>query len=471
MNIYSIARKTKDRNFDGQFYFGVKTTGIFCRPSCPCPLAKEENVLYFHSVNEAIDQGFRPCKRCQPDVFVEHYQSNLAGTQLVKDALQLIHEGYLLNHSLEELSEKLHVSQRHLRSLFIENIGTTPVKISMFKKAMIAKQKLFESEDTVTKVSIQSGFGSLRQLNTVYRRVIGVTPTASRENKDKYALGKLELHLPYDEYFDFLEVLEFLPHRITRGVEVIRDKTYSRTYRLKASSGYLLVSDEIGYLKISLFTEDLRDVFEIYQRMMGLFDLKTDFVPILKRFKEDPLLSKGLLGGRIPRLPKAFNPFELTIRAVINQQISIKATSTFMERLVKKSAIKTPVCFPEGLEYFFPNSLELNQTLLDDIGLTRTRQSTIKNVTEALLNKEVSLSINQSFESFQKSFIKVKGIGNWTINYVALRGLGMVDSFPAKDLGVIKALKTKNEKELNLIAEKWRPYRGYATLCLWHLEE
>ncbi|MCH4890029.1 DNA-3-methyladenine glycosylase 2 family protein [Acidaminobacter sp. JC074] len=470
MNIYSIARTTKDGNFDGQFYFGVKTTGIFCRPSCPCPIAKEENVRYFETVDQAKNEGFRPCKRCQPDVFVEHYQKNIAGTQIVKEALNLIHEGYLNHHTLDDLAESLHLSLRHLRSLFIENIGTTPVKMSMFKKAMMAKEKLYESDLSITDIAGSSGFGSLRQFNTVYKRTLGVTPSESRKHMDLYTLGKLELQLPYDEYFDFASVLDFLPHRITRGVEIIQDQTYLRTYRINDSQGYISVSDEMGYLKIEVYTEDLRDAYEVYQRMQGLFDLKTDFNPILKRFKTDPLLSKGLVNGRVPRLPKAFNPFELTIRAIINQQISIKATSTFMERLVKKANIRTLACFPQGLDYYFPNELELDQTLLDDIGLTNTRQKTIKNVTEALLNGQVSLTINQSFEAFQKSFIQVKGIGNWTINYVALRGLGMVDSFPAKDLGVIKALKTKKEKELNEIADKWRPYRGYATLCLWHLE-
>lgn len=471
MNIYSIARVTKDKNFDGQFYFGVTTTGIFCRPSCPCPLAKEENVRYFETVSEAIDEGFRPCKRCQPDIFVEHYQKNIEGTQIVLKALSMIKKNYLIDHTLEELAASLHVSLRHLRSLFVDNLGTTPIKISMFQRALLGRDLLKNTKTSVTDIAFEAGFGSQRQFNDVFKKTFSISPTGYRKSPEKYELGKLILNLPYDEFFDFSKVLEFLPHRITRGVEVIEEETYKRTYHLNDAYGYLSVTDNVGYLAIEIHTSNIEDSYEIYQRMVGLFDLKTDFYPILKRFKEDPILSKGLVNGQVPRLPKAFNAFELTIRAIINQQISIKATSTFMERLVKKVDLKTPVCFPEGLDYYFPNEMELNQVLLDDIGLTKTRQSTIKNVTQALINQEVSLTINQSFDHFRKQFIKVKGIGDWTINYVALRGLGMVDSFPAKDLGVIKALKTKNEKELNCIAEKWRPYRGYATLCLWHIKE
>jgi AraC family transcriptional regulator of adaptative response / DNA-3-methyladenine glycosylase II len=469
MNIYSIARTTKDRNFDGQFYFGVKTTGIFCRPSCPCPIAKEENVLYFKSVDEAKDNGFRACKRCQPDIFVEHYQNNLEGIGLVSKALTMIKSNYLIHHTLEELASALHLSLRHLRTLFVENIGTTPIKIAMMQRALYSIS-LLDSDKTITQLALESGFGSTRQFNDVFKKTFGTTPSEAKKDAG-FELGKIILNLPYDDAFDFYKVLEFLPHRLTRGVERIHNESYSRSYRLNDSYGYFTVRDLVGHLEIELYTKDISDCYEVYQRMAGLFDLKTEFGPILSRFKDDPILSKGLLEGQIPRLPKAFNAFELTIRAIINQQISIKATSTFMERLVKKSNKITPGYFPEGITHFFPTPKELSETVYDDIGLTRTRQKTISNVVTALLEGDVVLTVNQSFDDFRTAFIKVKGIGDWTINYVALRALGMVDSFPAKDLGVIKALKTKNEKELNGIAEKWRPYRGYATLCLWHIKE
>lgn len=471
MNSYNIARITKDKNFDGQFYFAVKTTGIFCRPSCPCPIAKEENVVYFKTINEAIEQGFRPCKRCHPEVFMEHFQKNIEGALLVKKALKLIQEGYMLEHNLNELAESLHVSLRHLRSLFVETIGTTPIKVSMLQRALYSQSLILNSDLKLTQIALESGFGTSRQFNDVFKKTFKVTPSDYKKEPERYELGHIILELPYDNTFEFSKVLEFLPHRITRGVEVIEENCYKRTFRLDGHDGYLSVSDTSNALKIDVYTKTIEVLYDLYQKMIGLFDLKTDFEPILKRFESDEILSKGIHNHQMPRLPVAFNPFELTIRAIINQQISIKATSTFMQRLVKKSNLLTSDSFPSGLDYFFPTPDELESTPIDEIGLTKTRQQTLKNVVSALISEEVSLSVFQSFDEFRNSFIKVKGIGNWTINYVALRGLGMVDSFPAKDLGVIKVLKTKKEKELIQIAEKWRPYRGYATLCLWHIKE
>lgn len=426
--------------------------------------------MYFETVKQALEEGFRPCKRCQPDIFVEHYQNNIEGIHVVHEALKMIENNYLLNHSLNNLAKALHVSLRHLRALFVHNIGATPIKIAMFQRALYAKNQLASTNKRITDIAFESGFGSTRQFNDVFKKTFSVTPTMYKKSPEIYDIGRVVLTLPYDEFFDFSKVLDFLPHRMTRGVEVIRDGCYQRTYRLNDTFGFLSVSDKVGVLEIEVYTNHILDCYEVYQRMIGLFDLNTDFDPILKRFKEDPILRKGLVDGQVPRLPKAFNAFELTIRAIINQQISIKATSTFMERLVKKANLQTPRCFPDGLDFFFPNSKQLYEMPLDDIGLTKTRQQTIQYVTEAIQSGDVSLTVNQSFDHFRKAFIQVKGIGDWTINYVALRGLGMVDSFPAKDLGVIKALKTNKEKELIDIAEAWRPYRGYATLCLWHIK-
>jgi len=465
MNAYSIARIKKDKSFDGQFYFGVKTTGIFCRPSCPCPIAKEENVVYFDSVIEAFDKGFRPCKRCQPDKFVEHYHKNLDGVELVQKSLKIIDSGFLVDHSLEDLSDYLYISNRHLRQLFADFLGTTPLKVSLFKKVLLAKEALRNTDWSITRVADGSGFSSTRQFNDVFKKYTQMTPSDFRKSKE--GLDAICLEIPYEEEFQINHILDFLPHRITRGVEKIEDNIYSRTFRIDSVCGYLEVEDKIGHIELRVYTDKITVLYDIYQRIIGLFDLATDFKPIYEHFKSDDLLLEGLVDGTLPRLPKAFNPFELTIRAIINQQISIKATSTFMHRLVVKAGLST-VAYPDGLDYYFPRSQELYETDISDIGLTNTRQQTISNVVKALMEEQVSLSVNQSFEAFRKSFIQVKGIGDWTINYVALRALGMVDAFPAKDLGVVKALGTKNEKEILTIAEKWRPYRGYATLCLWH---
>jgi 3-methyladenine DNA glycosylase/8-oxoguanine DNA glycosylase len=211
---------------------------------------------------------------------------------------------------------------------------------------------------------------------------------------------------------------------------------------------------------------------ELYYRVRKMFDLDTDFTQINVQLGADPLLKKGMSGGQVPRLPAAFEPFEFVIRAILGQQITVKAATTLAGRIAEASAA---VCHgaPAGLLYFFPTAQELSATDISSIGITKIRQQTIQTVTDAVLDRRLSLSANLQFDNFAASFGALKGIGDWTVNYTAMRGLGMKDAFPAADLGIIKAM-TRDEqklsvKEINKSAEQWRPYRSYAALCLWNI--
>ncbi|MBI9091443.1 MAG: methylphosphotriester-DNA--protein-cysteine methyltransferase family protein [Desulfobacterium sp.] len=174
---FSRARIKKDKNFDGKFLFGVKTTGIFCRPSCPSPVAKEENVTYFNTIFEAIEKGLRPCFRCRPDVDVEYYNGNISGVSVVNNALERIYDGYLNYHSIQDLAKELLLSDRHLRKLFVDNLGVPPIKIARHHKSLFAKKLLLFSDQSITDIAFASGFGSIRQFNTVFKTVFGKTPT------------------------------------------------------------------------------------------------------------------------------------------------------------------------------------------------------------------------------------------------------------------------------------------------------
>ncbi|WP_232364067.1 DNA-3-methyladenine glycosylase family protein [Desulforapulum autotrophicum] len=262
--------------------------------------------------------------------------------------------------------------------------------------------------------------------------------------------------------------------RAIQGVEDIEDQRYSRTFRTNRSKGYFIVRDNPGKsaIELTIYCDDIRCYMEIYNRVRLMFDLNTDFFPINKKFIKDKLLSKGMSDGHVPRLPIAFNSFEFCIRAVLGQQISVQAASTLASRIAKKAGPQTEKNFPPGLDYFFPGPEELVKTSLEGIGITGVRQATITNIAQGLLDNVFSLNPNQPFETFQKDFSAIRGIGEWTVNYVAMRSLGMVDSFPAADLGIIKALekngKRPGRKEILKQAEKWRPYRAYAALCLWN---
>ncbi len=476
-NAFAAARIRKDRAFDGTFFFGVKTTGIFCKPSCPSPVAEEKNVVYFQTIFEALNQGFRPCLRCRPDVSLEYYGGNPDGVYIVDTALSMIYDGYLNDHTIRELSGELLVSERHLRKLFMDNVGLSPVKIAKYHRALFSKKLILFSNQSLTDVAFASGFGSIRQFNHVFKETFGKTPTRLRNASfdEGHNPDGTVLILKYRKPFDFLQILSFMRLRAMEGVEVFTDNSFSRTFRTDRAKGFFTVTDNPrkSALELKIGCDDIRCYMDICHRIRRVFDLDTDFEPINHRFIKDNLLRKGMTNGRVPPLPVAFDPFEFVVRAVVGQQISVKAATTVVARIAKRAALKTGRDFPNGLDYFFPNPSELLELSLEGLGLTEKRAATLKRVADAVLDKRVKLTAHQPFDQFHRDFSALKGIGDWTVNYVAMRGLGMVDAFPAGDLGVIKAL-TRDEKapsvrEATDMAEAWRPYRAYAALCLWNL--
>ena len=475
-NAFTGARIRKDGTFDGTFFFGVKTTGVFCKPSCPSPVAEEKNVVYFKTVFEALEQGFRPCLRCRPDISLEYHNGNADGVYVVNTALEMIYDGYLNYHSIKELSKELLVSDRHLRKLFMDNLGVPPVKIAKYHRALFSKKLLLFSNRSATDIAFASGFGSIRQFNHVFKETFGKTPTQFRNASidEKNNPDNTGFLLKYKKPFDFEQILSFMKLRAIKGVELFTENSFSRTFRTDHAKGFFTVTDNPrkSALELQIGCDDIRCYMDIYHKIRRVFDLDTDFEPINQRFANDDLLSKGMTHGRVPRLPVAFEPFEFVVRAVVGQQISVKAATTVTARIAERAALKTAKDFPHGLDYFFPDPSELSALSLEGLGLSKTRQTTLKTVAEAVLNNAVRLTVNQSFDQFHRDFSALKGIGDWTVNYVAMRGLGMVDAFPAGDLGVVKALtkegKAPSRKEAAEMAEKWRPYRAYAALCLWN---
>lgn len=470
------ARIHRDKNFDGRFFFGVRTTGIFCRPSCPAPTAKEENVLYFSTVFEALDRGFRPCRRCRPDITTEYAATHPAGNGLVQSALDKMYEGYLQDHTTAELAQSLGVSERHLRKLFVDNLGSTPAKIERYHKALFAKKLVIHSNQPISDIAFATGFSSLRQFNEVFRKVFDTNPTTLRRDRHLPSGddGATLLQISYRPPFDFPHLLSFLRPRAMKGVEVITEDSYARTFRTEHAQGFITVRDnpENSCLLVTIHCDDPRCYMTIHHRIRRMFDLATDFSSINAQFASDPFLSRGMISGHVPRLPVVFDPFECVIRAVLGRRISVKAATTIAGRLVKEAGRRTPEEFPNGLDYFFPVPEELLTIDLGTLGVTRASRTTLVQVAEAVLDGRLLLTGNQQPESFHRDFSSIRGIGDWTVNYVAMRGLGMMDSFPYNDLGVIKAMTVEQipptKKELLTIAEQWRPYRSYATLCLWN---
>ena len=470
--LFNIARINKDKNFDGKFFFAVSSTKIFCRPSCPSPVAKEENVTYYNNIYEALTNDYRPCLRCRPDIDTEQITSNIDGQNIVKKAINMISQGFLNTHSVADLAKELHLSDRHLRKLFVKELGCPPIQIAKYSKGIFAKKLLLNSKMTITDIAFKSGFGSIRQFNNTFKNMFGVAPSKYRKEYSKSNIAGKTLLIPYKLGFEFKDVLDFMSKRIISGVENVTNNEYSRTFNLEGNNGYFTVKDntEKSSLELEVFSENMNVFMTVYYSVRRMFDLDTDFESVYEILSKDEILKKGIKNSLVPRLPVAFEPYEFTIRAILGQQITIKAATTLAGRIAKKADIKIDTKV-DGLTHIFPSPEIIQDLDLVGLGITNIRVRTIKSVTEALLEDVFNLSTNQSFDEFYNSFTSIKGIGDWTANYVAMRGLGMVDAFPAGDLGVINALNKDNEKitikEIVEIAEKWRPYRTYATLCLW----
>jgi AraC family transcriptional regulator of adaptative response / DNA-3-methyladenine glycosylase II len=311
---------------------------------------------------------------------------------------------------------------------------------------------------------------------SVFEDVFGNTLAAVRqrimsENSDP---DNTTVLLKYRKPFELSGMLSFMKPRAIKGVEVVSHDRYARTFRTDRTSGFFLVKDnpEQSAVELKICCNDRRCSREIHDKVRRMFDLDTDFRCINRKFAQDRILSKGMKNGQVPRLPVAFDPFECVVRAILGQQVTVKAATTMAARIVKQANLKVGMDSPPGLDYFFPDPSDLLALELDGLGITRMRQATLRNTVHSIIDKRVQLTSHQPFDRFHKDFSAIKGIGDWTVNYVSMRGLGMIDSFPATDLGIIKALtrngKVPSKKQVIDMAEHWRPYRSYATLCLWN---
>lgn len=345
-----------------------------------------------------------------------------------------------------------------------------------YEKAQLARYLLLNTPMTMTDVAAASGYTSIRQFNQHFKRLFGTTPSALKENEGDHDTASLKgMVIPVAEDFDFQVATAFMRPRIMVGVERFTDDSYERTFLYKTSPGHFKVTFDAALpaLRLTVTCDDVRALMPVYHRVQRMFDLDTDFDQVHQHLSKDPLLSKAMDGGPVPRIPVAYDPFEFVVRAILGQVVSVKFATTLAIRVAQRCGLTTPDHFPEGLDYFFPPPDVLYGADLTNLGLSRNKVATIRAVIDALKAGSLSLDWHQTLADFHHDFIQIKGIGDWTVHYVAMRGLGMKDAFPYNDLGVVKALSTKEHKATaKAIKERgkaWAPFRSYATLCLWQL--
>ncbi|MCD9028249.1 helix-turn-helix domain-containing protein [Luteimonas sp. BDR2-5] len=480
------ARLSRDPRFDGLFFTAVLTTGIYCRPVCPAPPPKPSNVVYYPNAAAAETAGFRPCLRCRPELSPADGSWH-RGDDLVARALKLIDQGALNEAPLAALAERVHLGERQLRRLFVERLGAAPVAVHGTRRLLFAKQLLSETALPVTEVAMAAGFNSLRRFNAVFQQAYGMPPRMLRQRPRAAAGDSLTLRLAYRPPYDFAAMLDFLRGRALPGVEVVDTHGYRRVIGDARSPGWLHVSawpasrgePAPHALRLELHGCPPTRMQDTVQRVRRMFDLDADPGAIAAHLARDARLAPLLRRRPGLRLPSGWDGFEIAVRAVIGQQVSVAAARTLTARLSQRFGTPLPDTFAAlGLTHLFPSPEALADGDFDGLGLVGARIRTIHGIARALLEGRVDFRSERTLDAFVADWIALPGVGPWTAQYIALRALGHPDAFPAEDLVLQKALPARpapatagatrlTARALRAHAEAWRPWRGYAVLHLW----
>ena len=467
------ARISRDPRFDGKFFIAVKTTGIYCRPICPSRTSKSWNVRYYATAAAAAEAGYRPCLRCRPEA-APGTPAWLGTSAVVRRALRLIDEGILDNASVDELANKLGVGSRHLRRLFVQHVGTSPISLAQTRRLQFAKRLLDESNLPITEIALAAGFGSLRRFNAAILQTYERAPRELRKNLRSDIASvtgdEVILKLAFRPPYDWSQVRDFLAAHAIPGVERVDEHGYSRTLRGEKSHSIICVRPLEGEhaLQLRIRSAVPAALFQISSAARRAFDANADPARITFAFRSDQLL--GPLVAKRPglRIPGTWDPFECAVCAVLGQSVSIDFGRALAARLVERvgQRIKEPVA---ELTHLFPTPMALARADLNGLGFSKTRVTALQDLSSAVIHGKLDFS--STTESVRASLLKLPGIGASTAEYVVLRALGEPDAFPTAD-SVLRHITGKpnhplSALELEARAEAWRPWRAYAAMHLW----
>lgn len=467
------ARISRDPRFDGRFFIAVKTTGIYCRPVCPAPSPKKVNIHYYATAAAAAEAGFRPCLRCRPEA-APGTPAWLGTSAVVRRALRLIQDGALDHLSVDELAEKIGIGARHLHRLFIQHVGASPLAVAQTRRLHFAKRLLDDTQLSITEIALASGFGSVRRFNDAFQKTYERAPRELRRQRRSApasAANEVALRLSYRPPYDWTHITNFLATRAIPGVEVIDASGYARTVRVEGGHAIVRVQKPEGVDAIELRVRGAApsSLFQLSATARRMFDLSADPARIAVTFRADPLLAPLLKANPGLRIPGAWDPFECAVRAVLGQQVTVAAARTLASRLVERAGVKINDG-TDGLTHLFPPPAVLAGSNLDGLGITGSRVGAIHALARA--TADGTIDFNGSFEDIAAALIALPGFGVWTAQYVALRALGEPDAFLTGDLVLRQMAATDtiplNTKALELRAENWKPWRGYAAMHLWN---
>ena len=465
----SQARLSRDPRFDGRFFIAVRTSGVYCRSICPAPTAQEKNVCYYPTAAAAAEAGYRPCLRCRPEAS-PGTPAWFGTSSTVSRALRLISESALEDGGVDALAEKLGVGSRHLRRLFVQHLGASPIAVANTRRLHFAKKLIDETQLPMGEIAIAAGFGSVRRFNAAIQGAYRRTPTQIRKlahQADTQPQHEYLFRLRYRPPFQWDHLLAFLSARAIPGVESVDAGRYCRTIALGENIGTLAVGHNeknLG-LDVHIAFPDSHSLFVIIERVRRMFDLLAEPSEIAESLKSDPLLVRRIAAFPGLRVPSCWDGFELSVRAILGQQVSVKGASTLAGRLVEKFGRPFPT--NSSLTHIFPAPAALAEADVGSVGLPRNRAEAIRRFARAVSEGTISFGPFPDPEDFMSRLRELPGIGDWTAQYIAMRALGIPDAFPASDLGLLRGASMDDPRELARRSEAWRPWRAYAAMYLW----
>jgi len=469
------AVKLRDSRFDGRFFTAVKSTKIYCRPICPARTPLSKNVTFFPTAAAAQEAGFRPCLRCRPETAPD--MGAWRGTSnTVSRGLALIELGAMDESDVDGLATRLGLGERQLRRLFRTHLGASPVAVAQTRRILLAKQLVHETHLPMTEIAFAAGFGSIRRFNETFQDLYGRSPSELRRlggaDVTVAYRGEFSLLLRYQPPYDWQAMLDFLKARAIAGIESVENDCYARTFSLNGTQGTVAVQPGPGNaLRANIRTTKLSLLPQIIARLRRVFDLAGDPLSISAHLATDPTLAALILQRPGLRIPGAWDGFELAIRAVLGQQITVSGAIRLAGRLVKDYGERLAI--PQGnLTHVFPLPQGLARADMASLGMPSSRAATLSAVASAVVADPDLLAAHLNLDDAIERLRAIRGVGEWTAQYIALRQLREPDAFPATDIGLQRALADAsghrpNADELLSRAEKWRPWRAYAAQHLW----
>lgn len=473
------ALQSRDARFDGLLFVGVTSTGIYCRPVCPARTPKLENCRFFGSAAAAQEAGFRPCLRCRPET-APGVASWRGTSNTVSRALELIADGALDGEdtSVERLADRLGLGERQLRRLFLQHLGASPIAVAQTRRVLFAKQLIHETRMSMTEIAFAAGFGSVRRFNEVFQDLFQRPPGTLRRKTLNPAgtEAAVTLRLRYRPPYDWDSMIAYLQARAIPGVEIVEKGAYRRTVEIGGLTGSIEVVhlQERQSLGVTIRFPNVQSLPAIVTRVRRLFDLDADVGVIGAHLSRDPLLAP--LVARRPglRAPGGWDGFELAVRAILGQQISVGAARRLAGQLVALYGAPVSAAYVShpGLSHVFPTAERVASAEAIGLPMPAARLASLKALSEAAV---ADPNLFRSFETVDEAVTHwrtIRGVGEWTAQYIAMRGLRETDAFPASDVGllrgsaVVAGARSTPAGLLNR-AESWRPWRAYAAQHLW----